>query len=221
MLAAMPACSRAREPAMPPVYEPGPGGDPLTMRHDAARTGSPEVVDTSEGPRIEDVLDRFRARLDAAVGPIEHADETIDGVVSLTKYLALPGKRKADARRLVAEVGKVVAGQGASLASLGLDADLLEAATERVTALSALAAALRTAEATQERLGAELHETIAAAHRAAARETARARSTEPERIRVIEAIVADLPEREGSFQQRIGSLDRAKEIRARLDRAFR
>jgi hypothetical protein len=118
----------------------------------------------------------------------------------------------------------LLTGQSASLASLALDADLLEAATERFAALSALATALRAAEATEDRLGAELHQTIEAARRAAAREAARARSTAPpasERILVIEAIAADLPELEGNFRQRIGSLDRAKEIRARLDRAFR
>jgi hypothetical protein len=47
------------------------------------------------------------------------------------------------------------------------------------------------------------------------------RGAASERLRVIEAIIADLPERDGNFQQRIGSLDRAKEIRARVDRAFR
>jgi hypothetical protein len=215
---------------MPPVYEPSPGPDPLLAQREVERAERVERADAVAGPRIEDVLDRFRTRLDAAVWPIEHADETIDDVVALTNYLALPGKRKVAARRLVAEAGKVVAGQRASLASLGLDADLLEAATERFAALSALAAALRTAEATQDGLRAELAKTTAAASQAVTRMTARARATQrdpragadekeaaDERLRVVETMVADLPE----WERRLGALDRAKEIRTRLDRAFR
>jgi hypothetical protein len=200
-IALLPACGSA------PLQVPAPRPLETSDARPPPSRADPALAE-ADGRKAEELLDRLQRHVEAAVEPFDHAEQTISDIADLTKYLAQPGRRRVDAKRLMAEAAKVVAGQAAGLAQLGLDSDLLDAATERFARLGALTRALRAAPADQERLRGELAEATSTLSRLM-------------RLRRNELIPAELDLRLTEYRQRIDSLDRAREVQAKLDRMLR
>jgi hypothetical protein len=138
----------------------GGGGGP-----DAPAGGDqpPAGGDTSSDDpvaQLQKISDGIQKDVDAILAPINGANDVIDGVTKLSADLKVSMKGKFDPKKFFGEVGKVVNGQDADLASLGLDADAQAKVTTQVQKLKDLVTAVKNIDQAAKDLGGKITDAL-------------------------------------------------------------
>lgn len=100
----------------------------------------------SSGDPIADLkisIDTIQKEVDSLFDPIKKADAVIQAVADIPKELKA-AKSKADPKKLMAEVAKLVDGGEINLDSLNLEGEVKAKVTERIDALKGLLTAIKT-----------------------------------------------------------------------------
>src|SRR5262249_22985308 len=115
--------------------EPAKDADSAKKDDDSASSGDPVE-------EMQKISDGIQKDVDAVLQPIKDADAILDSIVNLPKDLKA-AKSKADAKKIMIELKKVVDGGEVKIEVLKLDEPATKIVTERHEKLKALMASLK------------------------------------------------------------------------------
>jgi hypothetical protein len=127
---------------------------------------SPDGPKTDDGSNddpvvaLQKISDGIQKDVDAIIAPIKDADAVLDAISKLPADIKASSKAKFDAKKLMAEAGKIVNGADADIDSLGLDADVKVKVTERFGKLKDLVAAVKNVDQAVKDLGSKITDAL-------------------------------------------------------------
>ncbi len=206
--------------------------------------GCPSSSDGPKDPSGEDsddpvaslkaVSEGIQKDIDGLMEPINKAEAIIDDVAKLPAEIKASAGAKFDAKKLMAEANKIVAGQTPDVKSLGLEASAEAKVTERFDKLKELVTAVKTLDDKVKGIGEKIKDAIVKVPTLGAKATAKievtlknplagddAKKTAEENKKTISGIVDGFKDKASEWQKALTDLPgKAKDLPAKMSKAF-